>query len=98
MNSEIYFILQHSLPTPKGGKYAQNPILCEDQRMPHQRVSTAARKKTDIWEYENIPGSSPFAVNDVTSRAAHLGVHVNRNNARSQKNPNASKKRKGRRK
>ncbi|OTF78442.1 RNA-binding protein NOB1-like protein, partial [Euroglyphus maynei] len=33
---------KYSLPMPRGGKHANNPILCEDQRIPQQRKSKTA--------------------------------------------------------
>lgn len=35
------------LPAPQGGKHANNPILCEDQRIPQQRPSKMALKKNN---------------------------------------------------
>nr|CAG4634851.1 EOG090X07WR [Alona affinis] len=62
-----------SLPMPKGGKYANNPILVEDQREAQQRATRLGRTRTNALDPDYIAGNSPFAVNDVYSRAAQLG-------------------------
>nr|CAG4643283.1 EOG090X07WR [Ilyocryptus agilis] len=64
---------KYSLPMPKGGKHAVNPILVEDQREAQQRSSRLGRTKTNALDPDYITGDSPFAVNDVYSRAAQLG-------------------------
>lgn len=63
-----------SLPTPKGGKHANNPILCEDQRIPEQRPSRLARTKNNPLDADYIAGFSPFVMRDVNSRSAMLGI------------------------
>ncbi|XP_043270864.1 RNA-binding protein NOB1 [Venturia canescens] len=63
-----------SLPTPKGGKHAVNPILCEDQPVPDQRPSRLARMKNDPLNDDYIAGYSPFVMRDVTSKSAMLGI------------------------
>ncbi|XP_030138418.4 RNA-binding protein NOB1 [Taeniopygia guttata] len=64
--------LRYPLPAPQGGKHANNPHLVEDQRFPQQRLSRKARQKTDVFDPDYLAGASPFAENDVHSRAAHL--------------------------
>ncbi|XP_035738873.1 RNA-binding protein NOB1-like [Vespa mandarinia] len=66
-----------SLPTPKGGKHANNPILCEDQPLPQQRVSKLARTKNDPLYEDYIAGFSPFVTRDVYSKSAMLGIRSN---------------------
>lgn len=85
--------LQYSLPTPKGGKYAINPHLTEDQRFPQLRLSRKARQKTDVFAPDYIAGLSPFAENDISSRSATLQIRDNALGAgRRRLNPNASRK------
>ncbi|NXY88158.1 NOB1 protein, partial [Alcedo cyanopectus] len=66
--------LRYPLPAPKGGKHANNPQLVEDQPFPQQRLSRKARQKTDVFDPDYIAGVSPFAENDVYSRAANLQI------------------------
>ncbi|XP_047384649.1 RNA-binding protein NOB1 isoform X1 [Sciurus carolinensis] len=85
--------LRYSLPTPKGGKYAVNPHLTEDQRFPQLRLSRKARQKTDVFAPDYIAGVSPFAENDISSRSATLQVRDSTLGAgRRRLNPNASRK------
>ncbi|XP_076659351.1 RNA-binding protein NOB1 [Halictus rubicundus] len=63
-----------SLPMPKGGKHANNPILCEDQPVPHQRQTRQARTKNDPLQEDYIAGYSPFVMRDVHSKSAMLGI------------------------
>lgn len=85
--------LQYSLPTPRGGKYAVNPHLTEDQRFPQLRLSRKARQKTDVFAPDYVAGLSPFAENDISSRSAMLQVRDNTLGAgRRRLNPNASRK------
>ncbi|NWR20666.1 NOB1 protein, partial [Emberiza fucata] len=64
--------LRFPLPAPQGGKHSNNPHLVEDQRFPQQRLSRKARQKTNVFDPDYLAGASPFAENDVHSRAAHL--------------------------
>ncbi|XP_059160729.1 RNA-binding protein NOB1-like [Physella acuta] len=66
--------MKYSLPKPQGGKHAMNPILCEDQPVPDQRPSKKSLQKIDILSSDIIADMSPFSMNDVTSRAAQLGI------------------------
>ncbi|XP_029781906.1 RNA-binding protein NOB1 isoform X3 [Suricata suricatta] len=85
--------LRYSLPMPKGGKYAINPHLTEDQRFPQLRLSRKARQKTDVFAPDYIAGVSPFAENDISSRSATLQVRDSTLGAgRRRLNPNASRK------
>ncbi|XP_067144807.1 RNA-binding protein NOB1 [Centruroides vittatus] len=73
---------RYSLPMPKGGKHADNPLLFEDQPIPQNRPSHLARKKVDVFDPDYIANSSPFAINDVYSRAANLGIRNQKFNKR----------------
>ncbi|NXT82011.1 NOB1 protein, partial [Zapornia atra] len=66
--------LRYPLPAPKGGKHANNPQLVEDQPFPQQRLSRKARQKTNVFDPDYVAGVSPFAENDVYSRAANLQI------------------------
>nr|CAG4649422.1 EOG090X07WR [Scapholeberis mucronata] len=84
-----------SLPMPKGGKYACNPILVEDQREAQQRATRLGRTKTNALDPDYVAGNSPFAINDVYSRAAQLGrTGRNSNNFRNRRNPAEFRKKK----
>ncbi|KAL0117703.1 hypothetical protein PUN28_008839 [Cardiocondyla obscurior] len=63
-----------SLPRPKGGKHANNPILCEDQPKPDQRPTRLARKKNNPLDDDYIAGYSPFVMRDINSKSAMLGI------------------------
>lgn len=81
---------KYSLPTPKGGKHSMNPILCEDQRIPHNFAPKKSLMKTDVWNESYDTNSSPFASNDVYSRAFRVGVsRSNKPGTRRNRNPNA---------
>nr|XP_025040004.1 RNA-binding protein NOB1 [Pelodiscus sinensis] len=85
--------LRYSLPTPQGGKHASNPHLSEDQHFPQQRLSRKARQKTNVFDPDYIAGVSPFAENDIYSRAAHLQIRDAALGAgRRRMNPNAATK------
>ncbi|XP_062580303.1 RNA-binding protein NOB1-like [Saccostrea cucullata] len=75
--------MKHQLPLPRGGKHSNNPILTEDQPRPQQR---AAKKKQhlDVFDPDYVSGQSPFALNDITSRSAQLGIRNNQFNKRNQ--------------
>ncbi|XP_059569992.1 RNA-binding protein NOB1 isoform X2 [Alligator mississippiensis] len=66
--------LRYPLPAPQGGKHASNPHLVEDQQFPQQRLSRKAREKTNVFDPDYIAGVSPFAENDIYSRAANLRI------------------------
>jgi len=76
---------KYSLPTPTGGKHAHVPLLCEDQRLPQQRQSNMSKMKTDALSPDYAASVSPFAINDVYSKAAHIG---NQPKYFDRKNPN----------
>ncbi|PZC75240.1 hypothetical protein B5X24_HaOG206547 [Helicoverpa armigera] len=67
-----------SLPTPRGGQHFQYPILSEDQHI-HKRFATKmARGKTNALDPDYTAGFSPFAMRDVNSKSAVLGVRANK--------------------
>ncbi|NWH39592.1 NOB1 protein, partial [Chloropsis hardwickii] len=85
--------LRYPLPAPQGGKHANNPHLVEDQRFPQQRLSRKARQKTNVFDPDYLAGASPFAENDVHSRAAQLHLRDAALGAgRRRLNPNAATK------
>merc|ERR1719334_948605 len=67
-----------TLPPPKGGKHSNDPIVFEDQRIPHNRPSKMATTKAqvDALDADFVARDSPFATNDVTSRAALMGINA----------------------
>lgn len=77
------------LPMFRGGKHSNNPILSEDQRVPHQRVSRLASKKTNALDPDYIAGVSPFIMRDVCSKSAMLGIPNKTLKSWERKNPNA---------
>jgi len=81
-----------SLPTPKGGKYAVNPILVENQREAQQRATQLGRTRTNALDPDYVAGNSPFAVNDVYSRAAQLGRTGRTSQYWNRRNPNEVRK------
>uniref|UniRef100_A0A8C4PZ00 RNA-binding protein NOB1 n=1 Tax=Eptatretus burgeri TaxID=7764 RepID=A0A8C4PZ00_EPTBU len=88
--------LKFSLPMPKGGKHAHNPILCADQRLAHEKVSRKALARTAALEPDYDAGISPFAVHDLYSRSATLGVkRPGFGSGRQRMNPNTPRSRFG---
>ncbi|XP_038221299.1 RNA-binding protein NOB1 [Zerene cesonia] len=67
-----------SLPTPRGGQHFQYPILTEDQHIHKRFASKLARNKTNALDPDYIAGFSPFAMKDVNSKSAVLGVRANK--------------------
>ncbi|XP_053305485.1 RNA-binding protein NOB1 [Spea bombifrons] len=85
--------MRYSLPLPKGGKHATNPLLVPDQHFPQQRLSKKAKAKTDVFNPDYVAGASPFVENDIYSRAANLQIRDSTLGAgRRRVNPNAPKK------
>lgn len=70
---------RYPLPMPKGGKHSINPILVADQPIPQNRPSKMGNLKTDALNEDYKAAFSPFAMNDVNSRAARVGIHGWRN-------------------
>jgi len=92
-------VVQYSLPTPKGGKYARNPKLCADQREPQQRTSKKSKMKVDVFDANYTALVSPFAPNDVNSRSAVLGYSGRRRGpGQRRRNPNENNNHYGHRK
>jgi len=83
---------KYSLPKPQGGKHAINPLLTADQPFPHQRPTKKSLQQVDILSGDYVADSSPFKVNDVTSRAAQLGRFNRQAPQWTKRNPNESKK------
>lgn len=76
--------MKHQLPLPRGGKHASNPVLVEDQPLPQQRAAKKKQQHMDVFDPDFVAGQSPFALNDITSRAAQLGIRNNQFNKRQQ--------------
>lgn len=87
---------KYSLPKPKGGKHAVNPLLCEDQPQPHFRAAKKALEKLNVFDPDYVARVSPFLVNDLTSRASLLGRRGPSKFCETQpwmtKNPNAARR------
>lgn len=83
-----------SLPTPRGGKHANYPILYADQPVPDQRPSRISKTKTNALDDDYIAGYSPFAMHDLTSRSAVLGIRGQKQGMKHwmQKNPNEARR------
>lgn len=67
-----------SLPTPKGGQHFQYPILTEDQHIQKRFATKLARNKTNALDADYLAGFSPFAMKDVNSKSAVLGVRADK--------------------
>lgn len=79
---------------PKGGKHANNPILCNDQPVPDQRTTRLARTKNDPLQDDYIAGYSPFIMRDIHSKSAILGIRPGSSvKYWMKKNPNESRRR-----
>merc|ERR1711915_137002 len=65
---------KYSLPAPKGGKHAFNPMLVEDQPEAQQRLSKKAIAKNNPMDADYVAGTSPFLTKDVTSKSAMMGL------------------------
>ncbi|KAK6185464.1 hypothetical protein SNE40_007691 [Patella caerulea] len=70
--------MNKNLGMPRTGRHANNPILVEDQPVPQQHPTRRSQIKVDALNPDYVAGSSPFAMNDVTSRAAQLGINNKR--------------------
>lgn len=77
-----------------------NPILVDDQPLPQNRVSKKARGKNNVFDPDYVANTSPFIMNDVTSRAAQLGIRSQKGQTDywNRRNPNEVRKNTGRRK
>ncbi|XP_028392084.1 RNA-binding protein NOB1-like [Dendronephthya gigantea] len=85
---------KHPLPLPKGGRHNNNPLLFEDQLISQRRLPKS-KDKVNVLDEDYVARSSPFTVNDTTSRAFNLGFHVRGQNKR---NPNEARKKTRRKK
>nr|CAI5827791.1 unnamed protein product [Callosobruchus analis] len=65
---------KYSLPTIRGGKHPNNPILVEDQPMPDNKPTRLARMKNNPLDDDYIAGYSPFVMRDLNSKSAQLGI------------------------
>lgn len=89
-------VLQYSLPLPKGGRHAQNPILSADQRVTYKPPRSRSAP-LDALNPDYMAGSSPFAQNDVTSRGVNIAfrksaaMQQNIGPGNRRVNPNASR-------
>lgn len=81
-----------SLPRMKGGKHPNNPVLVEDHPMPQNHASRRARTKINPLDDDYIAGYSPFAVRDVTSRSALLGIRPGEVKNWMRDNPNQARR------
>ena len=63
--------------------------------MAHNRVAKKARAKNDVFDPDYVIKPSPFIINDVTSRAAQLGITPQTKGAHywDKRNPNEVRKR-----
>ncbi|XP_042879185.1 RNA-binding protein NOB1-like isoform X1 [Penaeus japonicus] len=90
-----------SLPMPKGGKHARNPILAADQKEAKKHASRLSYKKVNPLHVDYDTLNSPFAVRDVYSRASQLGYIAGKKNHQmywEKKNPNEGRRTTGKRK
>ncbi|CAF1669079.1 unnamed protein product, partial [Adineta ricciae] len=63
---------RQTLPLPRGGKHANNPIRVEGQPRPQNRPTKKSLQKRNVLDDDYLADSSPFAVHDIYSRAATL--------------------------
>ena len=89
---------KYSLPAPKGGKYAVNPILTADQVTCKRQITKVAKSKTNAMDPDYVLSNDPFAKNDVTSKSAMMGVNHQSRPYWDYKNPNETHKKTGNRK
>jgi len=82
----IFLFLQYSLPLPKGGRHSDIPILAPDQRVTYKERRRRANKLDPLGP-DYVTNSSPFAMNDVTSRGANLAFAKGGRGGR-RRNPN----------
>jgi len=81
-----FLSLQYSLPLPKGGRHSDIPILAPDQRVTYKERRRRANKLDPLGP-DYVTNSSPFAMNDVTSRGANLAFTKGGRGGR-RRNPN----------
>lgn len=59
---------------PRGGKHPNYPILSEDQPQAHNFPSKRSQVKNNPLDPDYVCQSSPFAIKDVYSKSANLGI------------------------
>uniref|UniRef100_A0AC34GRE6 RNA-binding protein NOB1 n=1 Tax=Panagrolaimus sp. ES5 TaxID=591445 RepID=A0AC34GRE6_9BILA len=69
----------YSLPTPKGGKHANNIRVTEDHMLPQNRMAKTSQDPLS---------DAPFSTTDVTSRSALLGIRSLADGRKMPRNPN----------
>jgi len=79
---------KYALPNPKGGKYANNPVLTDMQPMPQQKLSKKAMMRDNPSSADFEAWGNPFSINDVESKSFRLGYGLSSGRFR---NPNASR-------
>ncbi|CAG2105783.1 unnamed protein product [Medioppia subpectinata] len=91
---------RYSLPTPRGGKHTNNPVLVADQTQPQNRKTKFAVEEKRGHNCENILTDpeyvnrlNPFAINDVYSRSSRINANIRRT-----VNPNVTRRPTGNRK
>jgi len=79
---------KYALPNPKGGKYANNPVLTDMQPMPQQKLSKKAMMRDNPTSADFEAWGNPFSINDVESKSFRLGYGLSSGRFR---NPNANR-------
>jgi len=79
---------KYALPNPKGGKYANNPILTDMQPMPQQKLSKKAMMRDNPSAADFEAWGNPFSINDVESKSFRLGYGLSSGRFR---NPNQNR-------
>jgi len=79
---------KYALPNPKGGKYANNPVLTDMQPMPQQKLSKKAMMRDNPSSADFEAWGNPFSVNDVESKSFRLGYGLSSGRFR---NPNSNR-------
>jgi len=79
---------KYALPNPKGGKYANNPVLTDMQPMPQQKLSKKAMMRDNPSSADFEAWGNPFSINDVESKSFRLGYGLSSGRFR---NPNANR-------
>lgn len=86
---------RYSLPMPRGGKHSEDPILFEDQRIPQHRASKLAVTERKVLNCDTILSApdylvrdSPFAINDVYSKASRFSRNQRLVQFQTRRNPN----------
>ena len=72
--------------------------MTADQRIPQQKRTALANVKTNAMGDDYVAGNGPFAMHDVNSRSAMLGMGQTQGNHWARRNPNAVGRKTGNRK